>query len=176
MFPLFHLAVPLFISEIPYIRKKFMINRFALLFGALIPDIIDKLLYFLGIGPGRYICHSLLFLFGSSLIIFLFTLVVKNLKLIEIDKNSYTVTFSYLLGISIHFILDLPKIPLFYPFISYIPISLEGDKLAIWINRLFTNPIYITTELTGAFIIIFIIVKYKLYYPKQMWNYLILTQ
>lgn len=174
MFPLFHLGVPLALSEIPYIRRKFKINRFALLVGAIIPDVIDKLLYFIGIGPGRFICHTLLFLFGSSLVLFLFTQLIEYVKASPKEKSAYFITMSFFAGMSIHLLLDLPKLPLFYPFIPYMPIP-EGDKLASWIHKLLTHPNYISTELIGATLIIVIVNKKKLYHPKEMWNYLTLT-
>ncbi len=43
MFLLFHIALPLLIFEIPYIKDNFKINRLALIIGAVISDLIDNL-------------------------------------------------------------------------------------------------------------------------------------
>lgn len=175
MFPLFHLGLPLGLSEIPYIRNRFKINRLALSIGALFPDLIDKLLFFLGIGTGRYLAHTILMLLGTTLFLFLFSYLVQYLLSIGDKKSSLIVAISFFIGYFIHLMLDLPEIPLFYPFIPYIP-YFEGDKLNLWIYKLFNDPIVIITELTGFFLIIFVFYKNKLYHPKQIWNYFIMTQ
>ena len=175
MFPLFHLGLPIGLSEIPYIRKRFKFNRLSLSIGALIPDLIDKLLLFTRIGSGRYISHTLLFLFGSSLILLLFSYLLQYIKKSDNEKYTCIVPFSYFIGILIHITLDLPKIPLLYPFIAYKFVIID-EPITHWVVVLFTDPIVIITELIGLIIIIIIFFKNKLYYPKKMWHYLILTQ
>jgi membrane-bound metal-dependent hydrolase YbcI (DUF457 family) len=75
---------------------------------ALLPDIIDKGLWALGIGSSRYIAHTLLFLFLVSLSFFLW-------------KKAYGL--SAFLGLVSHLLLDQIdggiSVPLFYPFIGY---------------------------------------------------------
>jgi hypothetical protein len=175
MFPLFHLGIPLGIFEIPYIQRKFKVNRFSLLIGAIIPDIIDKLLYFIGVGSGRFIGHTLLFLIGSTLIVFLISQLFRYKTSSHSNRMIYTIPISYFIGVLIHLTLDLPNVPFLYPFIPITTIP-EGDKLALWLTRYFTNPLYISTELAGASLILFVIYNNKLYHLKQMWDFLILTK
>lgn len=153
------MSLPLLISEIPVIKKKLEINRFALLIGSLFPDIIDKPIFLLGLGNGRFLSHSVFFILINFVILFLIT--KRNLK----------VSFSFLVGMSIHLILDLPKIPLFYPFILYDYIILE-EPLLYWFSQLFTNPIVIITESIGIASLIFIIIHNKLYSVREITSYL----
>jgi len=121
------LALPLFISEIPAI-KKLEINRFSLIIGSLFPDIIDKPLSLLGLGTGRLISHNLIFILIAFLILFIFT------------KRNMRISVPFLAGMSIHLILDFPQVPLFYPFISYDFLFLE-EPLFFWFSQLFTDPV-----------------------------------
>ncbi|GAH08840.1 unnamed protein product, partial [marine sediment metagenome] len=100
--------------------KKKRVNRFALIIGSLFPDILDKTLLFLGLSSGRETFHSLFFIILSFLILFL------------ISKRNVSISFSFFIGTLFHLILDLPDIPLFFPFISY---SYEPliDPIAKWI-------------------------------------------
>ncbi|MHA1437193.1 MAG: metal-dependent hydrolase [Promethearchaeota archaeon] len=159
IFLLFHIAFPLLIFELPYIKKNFEVNRFALLIGALIPDIIDKSLMFLGLGSGRGYSHTLLFVFTAFFILFLTT------------KGNKSIAVPFLIGELIHLILDLPYVPLFYPFISYEFIIVEAP-LNLWLETLLTDPIIITTEIAGAIILIFIVINNKLYSISQIIDYL----
>ncbi len=175
MFPLFHIAFPLIIFEIPYIKKRVKINRCALIIGAILPDIIDKaLLFIFRLGDGRYICHTLFFLFTS----FLFVLVINKLlfytKLSNKINNIYSIPISFLIGTSIHLLLDLPSIPLFFPFMEYEFVP-TGDELLLWLKRIFTNPFYLSTEIFGLISFIFIILNNKLYTFKAVWSYLIVS-
>ncbi len=73
--------------------------------GAILPDLIDKPLEALGIGGGRYIAHTLLFVFVVA-------------GLFYIWKNKYGL--SILLGMISHLFLDSEGfIPWFYPFKNY---------------------------------------------------------
>jgi len=67
--------------------------------------------------------------------------------------------------------LDLPYVPLFYPFISYDFHYLE-EPLLYWLKQLWTNPIVMITEITGLLFMIFILIKNKLYNIKQISDYL----
>jgi hypothetical protein len=72
---------------------------------ALLPDLVDKSLWALGIGGGRYIAHTLLFVFVIAGVLFLWRRVYG---------------LSALLGIGSHLLLDIRGfIPWFYPFVSY---------------------------------------------------------
>ncbi|TXT61670.1 MAG: conserved membrane protein of unknown function [Promethearchaeota archaeon] len=171
MFIFFHLAIPLLIFEIPPIKERISINRFALLIGAVIPDLIDKPLVLLGWGSGRGISHSLLFLIISTSIVFLGE-AVQGRKSFLRDN---IITISYLTGITIHLLLDIPEVPLFYPFIPY-PYSVEGDLILMWLENLFLDPFNLFSELFGIMVIVFIIYKNKLYHFKDLWDYITINQ
>lgn len=159
MFPIFHIAVPLILLEIPYIKNRYRFNRIALIIGALLPDIIDKSLMFLNISSGRGISHTLLFVIASFVIVHLFT------------KRNYLISFPFLIGTLSHLILDLPEVPLFFPFIMYEFIYID-DPLSGWLYSLFHDPMVFFTEISGIIILIFILVSNKLYNLKRLWIYL----
>ena len=159
MFPIFHVAIPLILFELPLVKKRFEFNRFALIIGSLFPDIIDKFLLFLNLGSGRGISHTFLFILISFVILHLIT------------KGRKSISIPFLVGLVIHLILDLPEVPLFYPFIMYDFIIIE-DPLGLWLHTLFHNPVVYLTEITGIFIFIFILINNKLFNIKEIVNYL----
>ena len=75
---------------------------------AILPDIVDKPLWALGIGSGRYVGHTLLFVLGVSLVL-------------ALVKRSYGL--AALLGGLSHLLLDWvaggPGVPWFYPVVDY---------------------------------------------------------
>jgi len=71
----------------------------------------------------------------------------------------------------IHLILDLPEVPLFYPFVMYDFIMID-DPIGLWLYTLFNNPVVYLTEITGVLIFIFIVINNKLYSIKEITNYL----
>ena len=81
------------------------------------------------------------------------------------------ISVPFLAGMSIHFILDFPQVPLFYPFISYDFLFLE-EPLFFWFSQLFTDPVVIMTELIGIAILVFIVINNKLYHRKDINEYL----
>ena len=85
----------------------------------LVPDLVDKPLFWVfGIGCGRYICHTLLFL--------LLTVIIFSLW-----KRMYGL--SALLGVTLHFILDVGWfMPWFYPFVKYEFPQLERSESFNW--------------------------------------------
>ncbi len=125
----------------------------------MLPDIIDKTILFLGLGSGRYIFHSLLFVFLSFLILFIVT------------KGNKEVSFPFLIGMLFHLLLDLPGIPLFYPFIEY-EFIVTDDPIPLWVNTLLTDPIVQITEFIGGVCLIFIIFHNKLYKSEDFIKYL----
>ncbi|MHA1149513.1 MAG: metal-dependent hydrolase [Promethearchaeota archaeon] len=153
------MAIPLLLFEIPYIKKNYRTNRIALIIGSLFPDIIDKPLSILSIASGRGYSHTILFILLAFIILHLIT------------KSNSAISIPFLIGECFHLGLDLPYVPLFYPFIPYDFIFTE-DPIAHWGNSLLTNPIIITTELVGAGIIIFIMVHNKLYNFTEIIEYL----
>jgi len=162
MFLLFHIAVPLIVFEIPQIKNRFEFNRLALIIGSIFPDIIDKPFLLLSLGSGRGISHTLLFAIVSFLILFLIT------------RGNKPVSISFLIGIIAHLLLDLPEIPLFFPFINY-DFYILDDPLGEWIHTLFNNPIVFATEIIGLSILVIILLMNKLYNIKQITNYFIKT-
>ena len=159
IFLIFHLAIPLLIFEIPKIKDKYEINRFALIIGSLYPDLVDKSLSFFNIGGGRGYAHTILFVLISFVFLFIIT------------KGNKTIYFPFLIGMIMHLLLDMPRVPLFYPFISYEIMTYKSD-IEQWLQTLLTNPIVITTEITGVIILIFIVINNKLYSISEFVNYL----
>ncbi|MFO8018026.1 MAG: metal-dependent hydrolase [Promethearchaeia archaeon] len=159
MFPLFHIAVPLVLFELPPIKRRLKVNRFALILGAFLPDIIDKFLLLLKISSGRGISHTLLFVGIVSLIAFF------------ISKKNLAISIPFLSGNIIHLILDLPYVPLFYPFIPY-DFSMVENPIGGWFYSLLHNPLIYGTELAGLGILIFIMVSNKLYSFNHIITYL----
>jgi len=162
IFLIFHVAIPLLLFELPYIKERFKINRFSLILGSLYPDIIDKSLMFLSLGAGRGYVHSFFFISISFLVLFLIT------------KGNASISIPFLIGTIIHLVLDMPYVPLFYPFIQYEFIILE-DPIGSWLETLFTNPIIITTEISGLIILIFIMIHNKLYGFTPLVDYFLKT-
>lgn len=115
---------------------------------------------FLNITSGRGYSHTLLFFLISTLLIFLVT------------KGNKVISSSYFIGVLIHLLLDLPEVPLFFPFISYEFIYLE-DPFGFWIYELFHNPLVYITEISGIIILIFIVLNNKLYNFKKIRGFLL---
>jgi hypothetical protein len=172
---LFHIAIPLILFEIPYLKERIEVNRLTILISSILPDFIDKMVFIFGIGYGRFISHSLLFLFSSFILIFLFNKFLLSTSLAEKIENSYSVPISFFIGNFFHLILDLPLHGiLFYPFIKYEPhyiFPYFGAAINSWIIEFFSNPLLISTEIAGLIMLIFIIIHNKLYKFKKLWNY-----
>lgn len=121
-----------------------------MIIGSLFPDLVDKTLLLLTITNGRSYFHTLLFVFLSFLALFL------------ISKANLNISIPFLIGMLFHLALDLPHVPLFYPFISY-DFSYRGDPLTQWSETLLTNPFYQTTEIIGASVLVLIAYKNRLF-------------
>jgi len=158
-FLLFHVAVPLIICEIPFIKKKFEFNRFSLIIGSLLPDIIDKSLLFMNIGFGRGFSHTILFSLICVVIIYF------------IVKKKTSIAIPFFLGLILHLILDLPEVPLFYPFIVYDFLVIE-DPLGLWLYKLFNDPGVYWTEIAGILILTFISINNRLFNWKNLVRFL----
>jgi hypothetical protein len=161
MFLLTHIAIPLIIFEIPKIKNTFSFNRFTLILGALFPDLIDKTLLFLGIASGRGISHSLIFNF----LLFLMVILLFRKKYIYLPFG---------IGITLHLLLDIPDLPLFYPFILY-KFEILEEPFSFYIHRLFTYPPVIISESLSIIILSYIIIKNKLIHLTQINKYLFIT-
>ncbi|MFX1400883.1 MAG: metal-dependent hydrolase [Promethearchaeota archaeon] len=159
IYPLFHLAIPLLLFEFPQIKKRLQVNRLALIIGSLIPDVIDKSLMFLGVSSGRGYCHTLLFVLISSLIIYVIT------------KSNKVITLSYFIGSLIHLLLDLPDVPILFPFIPYQFFYLD-DPFSSWLTELLNQPFNYVSEIIGFAILSFIFINNKLYRFKQFKDFL----
>ncbi len=160
MFPIFHVAVPLIIFELPLIKKRFEFNRFALIIGSLFPDIIDKFLLLINLGSGRGISHTILFILITFGILHFIT------------KGRKSISIPFLVGMVVHLILDLPEVPLFYPFIMYDFIMID-DPFGLWLYTLFNEPVVYLTEIVGILILIFIVINNKLYSFSRITTFLV---
>jgi len=153
-----HVALPLIFSEIPTFKKTLRI-KILIIIGALLPDLIDKPILLLGLGQGRALSHNLLFLLISFLIIFISS------------RKSFEISLSLLIGMVFHIILDLPEVPLFYPFVSYNFLVIE-EPIFHWVTNLLTDPLYLLTEITGIGILIYIFITNRLYHRSKFIKYL----
>ena len=86
-------------------------------------------------------------------------------------KKNLEISLSLLFGMVFHLILDLPEVPLFYPFVSYDFVILE-EPLFYWITKFFADPVVIITEITGIGILIYIFITNKLYHRSKFMQYL----
>lgn len=143
----------------PLIKKKFKFNRLALIIGSLLPDIIDKSMLILNLGSGRGISHTILFIALSFIILH-----------IAIKRKSY-ISLPFLIGMVTHLALDLPEVPLFFPFIEYDFLMID-DPLSYWFYKLFNDPLVYLTEIGGIVILLLILVGNKLFSVKELWDYL----
>lgn len=123
------------------------------------PDIMDKSMLFLQSGSGRGYFHSLFFIILCFGFLFLIT------------RGNKSISFSFFIGTLFHLLLDLPAIPLFYPFIEYDEVIVK-DPIPLWINTLLTDPIVQLTEIAGGIILIYIFINYRLYKSKELIRYL----
>jgi hypothetical protein len=159
MFPLFHIAIPLLVIEIPKINKNVKVNRAVLIIASMIPDLIDKPILFLSLGSGRDISHTLLFWTISSILLYLIT------------KRNLPISLSYAVGVGFHLLLDMPHIPLLYPFVQY-DFPVTEEPFLVWLKTIFTDPLVISTELIGGVILVFIFFKYNLMKKEKLINFL----
>jgi hypothetical protein len=88
-----------------------------------------------------------------------------------ITKGNKSISVPFFIGMVIHLILDLPYVPLFYPFIMYDFLMID-DPIGLWLYTLFHNPVVYLTEIAGILILFFILINNKLYSIKEITNYL----
>ncbi len=158
MFILFHIFIPLLSLEI-FIRfnksKDEFLHRFSLIIGSILPDLIDKPLSFISEDfGGRGYAHTLIFL--------LFVTILTHLL-----RKDNKITISLLMGLIFHLILDLPNIPLFWPFQE---INLYNFELYSWIETLLHNPLIFFTELFSFIGLIIISIRYKIIFNQKIIN------
>ena len=87
------------------------------------------------------------------------------------SKRNKSISLPFLAGLIFHIILDIPHVPLFYPFISY-EFHYVEEPLLYWLKQLWINPFVLITEIIGLLFIIFILIKNKLYHIKEISDYL----
>ena len=160
MYPIFHRAIPLLLFELPYIKKNFKVNRFALIIGSMFPDFFDKILEFLGLGSGKGIFHTVLFAVIAFLIIFAAT------------KRNLSISIPFLIGILFHLPLDEPLVPYFWPLYPTEFVEMSEQPLQLWLITLLLYLIVPITEIIGGLILLVIIVHYKLYSISKLTAYL----
>jgi len=102
MLPLAHIGMTAFLSTLVYLPASFAV------IGALLPDIVDKLLFLPGLSAcGRFIGHSLFF--GPILSLLAYGLTRKK-----------EVALAVLFGSYLHLVQDIRDfMPLFYPIVKY---------------------------------------------------------
>ena len=115
---------------------------------------------FLGLGSGRGYSHTLLFIIACYVITFLIT------------KRKTIIPNSLAIGVLFHLLLDLPEVPLLYPFINYQFIYLE-DPLSSWLSSLLYDPVVQITEVLGLIFLIIILVHNKLYGIRKMFTFIL---
>ncbi len=156
MFLLFHIMVPL-LFVFPFRKLNVKHNIFWLLVGSVISDAIDKTAEFFNIWYGRGVAHTCLFLIITFII----------LQLIKKEKIK---TFSYVIGFSIHIVMDFPLPEFFYPLtdINFIfNFNINFGRIDYFMGLLLSNNMLIITELTGfvflTFLGFFILIKKHFY-------------
>jgi len=114
---------------------------------------------FLNLGSGRGISHTILFILLSFIILHIAT------------KRKSFISLPFLIGMVTHLVLDLPEVPLFFPFIEY-DFLIIGDPLTYWFYKLFNDPLVYLTEISGILILLLILIENKLFSVKELWDYL----
>ncbi len=114
---------------------------------------------FLNLGFGRGISHTILFILLSFIILHIAT------------KRKSFISLPFLIGMVTHLALDLPEVPLFFPFIEYDFLMIE-DPLSYWFYKLFNDPFIYLTEIGGILILLLILIGNKLFSLKMLWDYL----
>jgi len=114
------------------------LSLFSVIAGALIPDLIDKTLYLLGLtNTGRFIAHTLFL----GILIALIVHIIFRKKLISI---------SILSGYLLHLLEDATMfVPWLYPFVNY-------DFSAYSLGPVFT-PFNIASEIVGIIMLVYVI-------------------
>ncbi len=114
---------------------------------------------FLGIGSGRGISHTLVFV------------AIFYISILVIFRGKTIIPNSLAIGILFHLLLDLPEIPLFFPFINY-QFIYHDDPFGDWLYTMLNDPIVQITEALGILILITIIIHHKLFGIRKIFNFL----
>ena len=105
MGPLAHIGITLSAGYVLNRAPLIKLNLWVVAVSALLPDLVDKPLFLLGIGNGRYVAHTLLFVF---------------LVAAAVSLKSKVYGLSVLLGGIFHLLLDSGgSVPWLYPFVHH---------------------------------------------------------
>ena len=159
MFPLFHIFFPLFVLELIISFKKIKLEkfqRFWLILGSILPDLIDKPISLITKTiSGRGIAHTPIFIFFLCFLIFFIT------------RNKW-ISLSLGFGMIFHLLLDIPIVPWFWPFI---PLESYNYGLDSWIYTILHDPLIISTEIISLIGILIIIISYKILFNGKLINW-----
>ncbi|MHA1562549.1 MAG: metal-dependent hydrolase [Promethearchaeota archaeon] len=162
MFPLFHIFFPLFILELVLLitknkkNKLEKIQRFWLMLGSILPDLIDKPISIITkLVSGRGIAHTPIFLIFLCILIYILT------------RNKW-ISLSLGFGMIFHLLLDIPEVPWFWPII---PLEGYQDVFDSWIYTLLHDPLIFSTEIISLIGILGIIVSYKIIFNGKLINW-----
>jgi hypothetical protein len=147
MEPVGHLGTTLGAAYLVNRVSPLKLNLGIVAFSALLPDLVDKPLAIMGIGDGRYVGHTLLFISVTA-------------ALLSLRNKLYGL--SLLFGGICHLVGDLGgPVPWFYPFVYYdfaINFNPGGffTSLPMLLNELkedYLSPFYLGMELVGLVIL-----------------------
>jgi hypothetical protein len=149
----------LLIFEIPQVKYSYKVNRIALIVGSLFPDLIDKPLEIIGLSSGKGYFHTLTLGIICFLILFL------------ISKFNTSISFPFFIGFLLHLLLDIP-VPFFYPFLPYDFVEIQETPISFWYEKIFAFPFILLTEITGLIILLFILIRNRLFNFSKILGYL----
>ena len=159
MFPLFHIFFPLFVLELTTLFKWIKlekIQRFWLILGSILPDLIDKPISLITKAiSGRGIAHTPIFLIFLCFSIWLLT------------RNKW-ISLSLGIGMVFHLLLDIPSIPWLWPII---PLEHYEFGIDSWIYTILHDPLIISTEIISLIGLIGIIISYKIIFNGKLINW-----
>ncbi len=159
MFPLFHIFFPLFVLELIISFKKIKLEkfqRFWLILGSILPDLIDKPISLITKTiSGRGIAHTPIFLISLCLLILFLT------------RNKW-ISISLGFGMCFHLLLDIPAVPWFWPFF---PLENYEFGLDSWIYTILHDPSIISTEIISLVGLIGIVIYYKILFKGKLINW-----
>ncbi len=162
MFPLFHIFFPLLVLELMLSFNKFKkikldkIQRFWLILGSILPDLIDKPISLITKAiSGRGIAHTPIFLITLCLLI------------LFLSRNK-GISLSLGFGMVFHLLLDVPSVPWLWPII---PLEHYGFGIDSWIYTILHDPLIISTEIISLIGLIGIIIFYKILLNGKLINW-----
>ena len=148
MGPVGHLGITLGAAHVSNRASRLKLNLWLVALSSLLPDLVDKPLYLLGVGDGRYVGHTLLFAF----------LVAAAVSL----KNKLY-GLSVLFGAVMHLIFDLGGfVPWLYPFVHH-TYTVDFDPGGIYgrlstgadiLTGVYYSTFYLAAELVGLLVLL----------------------